>query len=835
MFRSKILIVLLFLATVFASVEVYSQQPVQTNNPILFVTQTPVAGFTSVTQTFSNHDAWIENAPRGGDLMIRYPDGSLRNLTREAGYGDSVEFQGANSIAVRQPCIHWSGTKALFSMVIGAPLKIWDIKHQQWQMYEVTGLGKGEKAVITKIPFQPTEYNNISPIYGSDDKIIFTSDMPFNRKAYLYPQLDEYENAKVVSGLWKLDPNTGNIQLLQHSPSGSFYPSIDSYGRIIFTRWDHLQRDQQHDSDRKYGKVYGTFNWSSEAEDAIPLDTAQEIFPEPRDASDPEYDGNISLHTFNQFFPWEINQDGTGEETVNHVGRHEFGGTYTEGSFKDDPNLSYIIPKAWVKNQYLLNSDGGLFQMVEDPNNPGIYYGANAREFSRETAGQILKFSGGVNINPEDMQITEITHHVTSYSMEDGTAPDPNHSGHYRNPVPLSGGKLIVSHTTSNYANKDTGTGQSPKVRYNFRLKLMNQVLIDGKELFVAGQSLTNGIVRTTSYYNGNNYIVQRTDTLWELDPVEVRSRPVPPMITESPLPSPEKQIFTEEGVDELQFRSWMKERNIALLVSRNVTTRDRNDNSQPYNLKVVDGVQTIGGSGKVYEVKSLQLFQADLLRGQGGPGGYTTPKPGRRVLAQPMHDTSVVNPPNLGESEESVKIASDGSVAAFIPAHRAMTWQLTNPEKKAIVRERYWITFQPGEIRTCASCHGINKKDQSAAPVPQNKPEALRDILKFWKSVLTGIKSASKTLPQEFALEQNFPNPFNPTTTIKYQLPATTFVSLKIYDVLGREVATLVNEEKEAGYYSEQFNAAKLSSGIYFVRLQSGAKVFLKKMMLLK
>jgi ELWxxDGT repeat protein len=85
------------------------------------------------------------------------------------------------------------------------------------------------------------------------------------------------------------------------------------------------------------------------------------------------------------------------------------------------------------------------------------------------------------------------------------------------------------------------------------------------------------------------------------------------------------------------------------------------------------------------------------------------------------------------------------------------------------------------------------------------------------------------------FALEQNYPNPFNPSTIISYQIPVNSNVSLKVYDAIGREVATLVNDEKEAGYYSETFNAVKLSSGIYFARLQYDGKHLLKKMLLVK
>jgi len=87
--------------------------------------------------------------------------------------------------------------------------------------------------------------------------------------------------------------------------------------------------------------------------------------------------------------------------------------------------------------------------------------------------------------------------------------------------------------------------------------------------------------------------------------------------------------------------------------------------------------------------------------------------------------------------------------------------------------------------------------------------------------------------LPKVFALEQNYPN--NPTTVISYQLPVAGNVSLKLYDVLGREMMTLVNGRQEAGAYNFNLNASNLSSGVYFYRLQSGNFVSTKKMMLVK
>jgi hypothetical protein len=89
--------------------------------------------------------------------------------------------------------------------------------------------------------------------------------------------------------------------------------------------------------------------------------------------------------------------------------------------------------------------------------------------------------------------------------------------------------------------------------------------------------------------------------------------------------------------------------------------------------------------------------------------------------------------------------------------------------------------------------------------------------------------------LPTEFILEQNYPNPFNPSTTISFSVPEIEFVTLKVYDVLGNEIATLINEEKSAGSYEILFDATDLSSGIYFYRLQAGSFVETKKMVLMK
>jgi len=100
---------------------------------------------------------------------------------------------------------------------------------------------------------------------------------------------------------------------------------------------------------------------------------------------------------------------------------------------------------------------------------------------------------------------------------------------------------------------------------------------------------------------------------------------------------------------------------------------------------------------------------------------------------------------------------------------------------------------------------------------------------------VVTDISSTINNLPEAYALYQNYPNPFNPVSKIKYDIPQISFVTIKVYDVLGSEIITLVNEEKPIGSYEVELNAKGLPSGIYFYRLRANEFTQVKKMTLLK
>lgn len=134
----------------------------------------------------------------------------------------------------------------------------------------------------------------------------------------------------------------------------------------------------------------------------------------------------------------------------------------------------------------------------------------------------------------------------------------------------------------------------------------------------------------------------------------------------------------------------------------------------------------------------------------------------------------------------------------------------------------------------------GNEKEVSFAFDIKREAPVNSKDTVEFLITDNTTIFITKQFIlnyipPKDFRLEQNFPNPFNPTTTIQYQLHADSRVTLKVYDVLGSEVATLVNEFQPAGYKEIKFDANSFASGLYIYRLIAGNYISTKKMMVVK
>lgn len=145
-----------------------------------------------------------------------------------------------------------------------------------------------------------------------------------------------------------------------------------------------------------------------------------------------------------------------------------------------------------------------------------------------------------------------------------------------------------------------------------------------------------------------------------------------------------------------------------------------------------------------------------------------------------------------------------------------------------------YFLPFQPLE--------GLNSysPDSNWVLMVYNMNSGAPGVLKKWCIRVTyqapvGIQIIGNEIPKTFSLSQNYPNPFNPVTNIKFSLPKSGNVTLKVYDILGRQAAELVNEYKQAGSYVVDFNAADLSNGVYFYRIETADFTDVKKMVLVK
>jgi hypothetical protein len=150
-----------------------------------------------------------------------------------------------------------------------------------------------------------------------------------------------------------------------------------------------------------------------------------------------------------------------------------------------------------------------------------------------------------------------------------------------------------------------------------------------------------------------------------------------------------------------------------------------------------------------------------------------------------------------------------------------------------------FWL--KPNEHPGIRAFHGLSGKvvfttfGFETIALAERRELFAQRVIDWLKIPVSVEENKSGQIPASFELYQNYPNPFNPSTLIKFQVESNTYVSLKVYDIIGREVAVLVNEVKEPGTYEVTFNAKELSTGIYFYKMIAGNFSFVRKMNLLK
>jgi hypothetical protein len=176
----------------------------------------------------------------------------------------------------------------------------------------------------------------------------------------------------------------------------------------------------------------------------------------------------------------------------------------------------------------------------------------------------------------------------------------------------------------------------------------------------------------------------------------------------------------------------------------------------------------------------------------------------------------------------------SSGSLGGTYPAigYTNQAWYAYDPATKTLKDSIIWNgTVSPGDCRPRAIDFSITG---DTAWVGQFGSGGIISLQMFVRKIVS-VEPVDNSIPSGYALSQNYPNPFNPSTEIQFSVPAGGFTTLKVYDLLGKEVATLVNENLNPGTFKTTLDGSALSSGTYIYRLVSGSMQMTKKMMLLK
>ncbi len=205
----------------------------------------------------------------------------------------------------------------------------------------------------------------------------------------------------------------------------------------------------------------------------------------------------------------------------------------------------------------------------------------------------------------------------------------------------------------------------------------------------------------------------------------------------------------------------------------------------------------------------------------------------------------------NVNDYAQSVALQSDGKIVAAGYAYTettpvfALVRYNTNGSLDNAFGTNGILTSSVGIAENYANAVAVQSDGNivAAGYSSDGNNYSVLTLIRFNGSIPTGVKGDNNSAtPTSFVLEQNYPNPFNPSTKIKYSIPSylgntksATIVQLKIYDLFGREISTLVNEFKVPGNYEVEFNAGLIASGVYFYKFQAGSFFQTKKMILMK
>lgn len=257
------------------------------------------------------------------------------------------------------------------------------------------------------------------------------------------------------------------------------------------------------------------------------------------------------------------------------------------------------------------------------------------------------------------------------------------------------------------------------------------------------------------------------------------------------------------------------------------------------FNFRKIAGARNLDLSAFIFFAAGLPIYSDPPFTYTGAVMWYQMlrglpPRPSGPPDPSPIQD-HLCNESTFMFSGDRVSMA--GWLDGNIPGHvSCQSNTIADPGDRRLVMSTGPFTLAVGDSQEIivANVLGLGSDYLNSTNVMRAHAQATKRFLDSLSGIITAV-FPGVTPPSSFLLHQNYPNPFNPNTVITYELPATAQVSLKVYDVLGREVATLVSDRQSAGRYEVKWDASGLPSGVYFYRLSAGTFVHVKKMLLMK
>ncbi len=439
-----------------------------------------------------------------------------------------------------------------------------------------------------------------------------------------------------------------------------------------------------------------------------------------------------------------------------------------------------------------------------------------------------------------------------------------------RNNVVLTD-SITMTNTGSSYSGSIPGNGTSATYRYSIRA-----IQSDGKFTLKGPYTFTATSTDTTKPVITHTAIGPTPKTTWPVavtatvtDAFGIDSAWVRWYKTSAPGTVKQFKILNTSGnTYSALFNSLNADVNVGDVINYRIIAQDgsaqhNRDSSALYNFTIIAQVTACIGTGTTssnypfttfwMDGRTQMLFTAAELIAAGGAANYNIQRVGFNVLTR---DGAAMNGFNV-KFQATTQTSLTGFVTTgtwftgfsgtyTVPAtglqYIDMTspyfvWNGTSNLLVEICYDNSAYTAYSTVASTAATgmTWGYYTDNSTGCTMTGGSAQAPRPNTCFVMSPVSGITPVGNVLPKEYSLSQNYPNPFNPVTKINFALPKQGMVTLKIYDVLGREVRTLVNEVKSAGNFSVDFNASEFSSGVYFYKLESNGFSDIKRMMLIK